>query len=47
LRLGRLHLAAEGEAQIGGDLFATARGSGPSTRAIMGDARGKGVADAP
>ncbi|WP_329453898.1 PP2C family protein-serine/threonine phosphatase [Streptomyces sp. NBC_01497] len=44
LRLGWLYLAAENEAQIGGDLFATARGSGPSTRVIMGDVRGKGIA---
>ncbi|SHL19869.1 PP2C family protein-serine/threonine phosphatase [Actinacidiphila paucisporea] len=44
LRLGWLYLAAEDEARIGGDLFATARGSDPSTRVIMGDVRGKGVA---
>jgi len=35
--------AAEDEAQIGGDLFATARGLDPCTRVIMGDVRGKGV----
>ncbi|WUH92333.1 serine/threonine-protein phosphatase [Streptomyces sp. NBC_00433] len=44
LRLGWLYLAAEDEAQIGGDLFATARGAEPCTRVIMGDVRGKGVA---
>jgi serine phosphatase RsbU (regulator of sigma subunit) len=44
LRLGWLYLAAENEAQIGGDLFATARGAAPSTRVIMGDVRGKGLA---
>ncbi|WP_307795359.1 PP2C family protein-serine/threonine phosphatase [Actinacidiphila acididurans] len=44
LRLGWLYLAAEDEARIGGDLFATARGSDPCTRVIMGDVRGKGVA---
>ncbi|SEO57868.1 Stage II sporulation protein E (SpoIIE) [Actinacidiphila rubida] len=43
LRLGWLYLAAEDEAQIGGDLFATERGSDPCTRVIMGDVRGKGV----
>lgn len=43
LQFGWLYLAAEDEAQIGGDLFATARGSDPSTRVIMGDVRGKGV----
>ncbi|WP_327290615.1 PP2C family protein-serine/threonine phosphatase [Streptomyces sp. NBC_01198] len=43
LRLGWLYLAAEDEARIGGDLFATARGPDPCTRVIMGDVRGKGV----
>jgi serine phosphatase RsbU (regulator of sigma subunit) len=44
LRVAWLYLTAEDEAQIGGDLFATARAAHPSTRVIIGDVRGKGLA---
>jgi serine phosphatase RsbU (regulator of sigma subunit) len=44
LRVAWLYLAAEDETQIGGDLFAVARAAHPSTRAIIGDVRGKGLA---
>ncbi|MEU7061827.1 PP2C family protein-serine/threonine phosphatase [Streptomyces sp. NPDC046197] len=44
LRVAHLYLSAEDEAQIGGDLFAVARGFPSHTRAIMGDVRGKGLA---
>lgn len=43
LRVAWLYLAAEDEAQIGGDLFATARGPGLSTRVVIGDVRGSGI----
>ena len=44
LRVAWLYLTAEDETQIGGDLFATARAAGPSTRVIIGDVRGSGLA---
>ncbi|MFF4352914.1 PP2C family protein-serine/threonine phosphatase [Streptomyces sp. NPDC001530] len=44
LRVGWLYLAAEDETQIGGDLFAVARAADASTRVIIGDVRGKGLA---
>ncbi|MGX1565381.1 PP2C family protein-serine/threonine phosphatase [Streptomyces sp. NPDC055506] len=42
LRIASAYLAAEAEAQIGGDLFAAARTS-QGTRFIVGDVRGKGM----
>jgi serine phosphatase RsbU (regulator of sigma subunit) len=42
LRLSSLYLAAEDEAQIGGDLYAVAR-TCTGTRLIIGDVRGKGL----
>ncbi|MFC4608961.1 PP2C family protein-serine/threonine phosphatase [Streptomyces maoxianensis] len=42
LRVASLYLAAEAEAQIGGDLYAAVRTSS-STRLIVGDVRGKGM----
>ncbi|MEV3987672.1 PP2C family protein-serine/threonine phosphatase [Streptomyces sp. NPDC049837] len=42
LRVGCVYLAAEAEAQIGGDLFAAARTT-RGTRIIIGDVRGKGL----
>ncbi|MBT2525065.1 serine/threonine-protein phosphatase [Streptomyces sp. ISL-99] len=42
LRVGCVYLAAEAEAQIGGDLFAAAR-TARGTRIIIGDVRGKGL----
>ncbi len=42
LRIASVYLAAEAEAQIGGDLFAAAR-AGQGTRFIVGDVRGKGM----
>ncbi|WTF81149.1 serine/threonine-protein phosphatase [Streptomyces sp. NBC_01594] len=44
LRVSWLYLAAEDETQIGGDLFAIARAAHSSTRVIIGDVRGKGMA---
>nr|WP_308429365.1 PP2C family protein-serine/threonine phosphatase [Streptomyces albiflavescens] len=44
LRVAWLYLAAEDETQIGGDLFAVARAQDASTRVIIGDVRGKGLA---
>jgi serine phosphatase RsbU (regulator of sigma subunit) len=44
LRVAWLYLAAEDETQIGGDLFAIARAAHSSTRVIIGDVRGKGLA---
>ncbi|WP_369251673.1 PP2C family protein-serine/threonine phosphatase [Streptomyces sp. R41] len=44
LRVAWLYLAAEDETQIGGDLFAVARSEDASTRVIIGDVRGKGLA---
>jgi serine phosphatase RsbU (regulator of sigma subunit) len=43
LRLASTYLAAEDEAQIGGDLYAVAR-TREETRLIIGDVRGKGLA---
>ncbi|GAA2725245.1 MULTISPECIES: PP2C family protein-serine/threonine phosphatase [Streptomyces] len=43
LRIASVYLAAEAEAQIGGDLYAVARTAG-STRLVVGDVRGKGLA---
>ncbi|MFF1647969.1 PP2C family protein-serine/threonine phosphatase [Streptomyces sp. NPDC058240] len=43
LRIASVYLAAEAEAQIGGDLYAAARTMG-GTRLIIGDVRGKGLA---
>lgn len=42
LRVASLYLAAEAEAQIGGDLYAAAR-TASGTRLIIGDVRGKGM----
>ncbi|MFF1357796.1 PP2C family protein-serine/threonine phosphatase [Streptomyces sp. NPDC058297] len=44
LRVAWLYLAAGDEAKIGGDLFAVARAAHPSTRMVIGDVRGKGLA---
>ncbi|MGP3983681.1 PP2C family protein-serine/threonine phosphatase [Streptomyces sp. KR80] len=43
LRLASVYLGAEAEAQIGGDLYAVGR-TEDSTRLIIGDVRGKGLA---
>lgn len=42
LRIASVYLAAEAEAQIGGDLYAAAR-TAHGTRLIIGDVRGKGL----
>ncbi|MEV6985948.1 PP2C family protein-serine/threonine phosphatase [Sphaerisporangium sp. NPDC051017] len=42
LRVASMYLAAEREAQIGGDLYAAARADGGS-RLLIGDVRGKGL----
>ncbi|MFE0186691.1 PP2C family protein-serine/threonine phosphatase [Streptomyces sp. NPDC058989] len=42
LRIASVYLAAEAEAQIGGDLYAVAR-TARGTRIIIGDVRGKGL----
>ncbi|MFD0020102.1 PP2C family protein-serine/threonine phosphatase [Streptomyces sp. NPDC058382] len=42
LRVASFYLAAEAEAQIGGDLYAAAR-TASGTRLIVGDVRGKGM----
>ncbi|MFJ7147307.1 PP2C family protein-serine/threonine phosphatase [Streptomyces sp. NPDC100445] len=42
LRIASLYLAAEDEAQIGGDLYAASR-SGDAVRVLIGDVRGKGL----
>ncbi|WP_406210708.1 serine/threonine-protein phosphatase [Streptomyces sp. NBC_01017] len=42
LRIASVYLAAESEAQIGGDLYAAAR-TAHGTRIIIGDVRGKGL----
>ncbi|MEU9127957.1 PP2C family protein-serine/threonine phosphatase [Kitasatospora sp. NPDC048540] len=42
LRIASVYVAAEAEAQIGGDLYAAVR-SGRATRFIVGDVRGKGL----
>ncbi|WP_369394744.1 PP2C family protein-serine/threonine phosphatase [Streptomyces sp. CG1] len=44
LRVAWLYLAAEEEAQIGGDLLAVARADQPCTRVLIGDVRGHGLA---
>ncbi|WP_330342238.1 PP2C family protein-serine/threonine phosphatase [Streptomyces sp. NBC_00557] len=44
LRVAWLYLAAEDEAQIGGDLLAVARAAHPCTRILIGDVRGHGLA---
>ncbi|WP_371478592.1 PP2C family protein-serine/threonine phosphatase [Kitasatospora sp. NBC_00315] len=43
LSLAHVYLAAEEEAQVGGDLYAIARTAG-GTRLLVGDVRGKGLA---
>ncbi|WP_262705478.1 MULTISPECIES: PP2C family protein-serine/threonine phosphatase [Streptomyces] len=43
LRIASLYLAADEEAQIGGDLYAAVRTEG-ATRLVIGDVRGKGLA---
>ncbi|MFJ5774341.1 PP2C family protein-serine/threonine phosphatase [Streptomyces sp. NPDC093094] len=43
LRIASVYLAAESEAQIGGDLYAAAR-TERGTRFVVGDVRGKGLA---
>ncbi|MER5863293.1 PP2C family protein-serine/threonine phosphatase [Kitasatospora sp. NPDC002040] len=43
LRIASVYLAAEAEAQIGGDLYAAAR-TARGTRFLVGDVRGKGLA---
>ncbi|MFJ9516944.1 PP2C family protein-serine/threonine phosphatase [Kitasatospora sp. NPDC101801] len=43
LRIASVYLAAEAEAQIGGDLYAAVR-TGQGTRFLVGDVRGKGLA---
>ncbi|MDY0811900.1 PP2C family protein-serine/threonine phosphatase [Kitasatospora purpeofusca] len=43
LRLASFYLAAEAEAQVGGDLYAAAR-TATGTRLLVGDVRGKGLA---
>ncbi|MFD7503066.1 PP2C family protein-serine/threonine phosphatase [Streptomyces sp. NPDC059850] len=43
LRIAAVYLAAEEEAQIGGDLYAAVRTEG-ATRLLIGDVRGKGLA---
>ncbi|MBI0298339.1 serine/threonine-protein phosphatase [Streptomyces sp. PRKS01-29] len=43
LRIASLYLAADEEAQIGGDLYAAVRTEG-ATRVVIGDVRGKGLA---
>ncbi|MEV4680486.1 PP2C family protein-serine/threonine phosphatase [Streptomyces kurssanovii] len=42
LRIASVYLAAEAEAQIGGDLYAAAR-TADGTRLLIGDVRGKGL----
>ncbi|WP_443057835.1 PP2C family protein-serine/threonine phosphatase [Streptomyces sp. KLMMK] len=42
LRIASVYLAAEAEAEIGGDLYAVARTAG-ATRLVIGDVRGKGL----
>ncbi|MEU7642097.1 PP2C family protein-serine/threonine phosphatase [Streptomyces sp. NPDC039016] len=44
LRVAWLYLAAEDDAQIGGDLFAVARADHARTRVLIGDVRGHGLA---
>ncbi|MEU9487449.1 PP2C family protein-serine/threonine phosphatase [Streptomyces decoyicus] len=42
LRIASMYIAAESEAQIGGDLYATVAAPG-ATRLVIGDVRGKGL----
>ncbi|MFC0602886.1 PP2C family protein-serine/threonine phosphatase [Streptomyces palmae] len=42
LRIASVYLAAEAEAQVGGDLYAAAR-TAQGTRLVIGDVRGKGL----
>ncbi|MFB7273995.1 PP2C family protein-serine/threonine phosphatase [Streptomyces sp. NPDC056244] len=44
LRIAWIYMTAEDETQIGGDLFAVARGAHAGSRVIIGDVRGKGLA---
>ncbi|MFI1256382.1 PP2C family protein-serine/threonine phosphatase [Streptomyces netropsis] len=44
LRIVCLYLPAEAEAEMGGDLYAAARTASGSTRLLIGDVRGKGLA---
>ncbi|MFI5552830.1 PP2C family protein-serine/threonine phosphatase [Streptomyces sp. NPDC051738] len=44
LRIAALYLPAEEEADLGGDLYAAARTSHHSTRLLIGDVRGNGLA---
>ncbi|WP_244501038.1 PP2C family protein-serine/threonine phosphatase [Streptomyces sp. TP-A0874] len=44
LRIASVYLAAEEEAQIGGDLYAATRTAEGATRLLIGDVRGKGIA---
>ncbi|MEV7978280.1 PP2C family protein-serine/threonine phosphatase [Streptomyces sp. NPDC086519] len=44
LRVAWLYLAAEDDAQIGGDLLAVTRADQPCTRILIGDVRGHGLA---
>ncbi|MFJ5927461.1 PP2C family protein-serine/threonine phosphatase [Kitasatospora sp. NPDC092948] len=43
LRIATRYLAADDEANVGGDLYAAVR-AGPATRLLIGDVRGKGLA---
>ncbi|MET9535142.1 PP2C family protein-serine/threonine phosphatase [Streptomyces sp. NPDC006649] len=43
LRIASVYLAAEEEAQLGGDLYAVTRTADGTTRVIIGDVRGKGL----
>lgn len=44
LQVAWLYMAAEDEAEIGGDLFAFARAAHAATRVVVGDVRGNGLA---
>ncbi|TXS79629.1 serine/threonine-protein phosphatase [Streptomyces sp. sk2.1] len=44
LRVAWLYMSAQDEAEIGGDLFAFARGEHAATRVVIGDVRGNGLA---
>ncbi|MFF3127480.1 PP2C family protein-serine/threonine phosphatase [Streptomyces sp. NPDC057908] len=44
LQVAWLYMAAEDEAEIGGDLFAFARATHAATRVVIGDVRGHGLA---
>ncbi|MEU9121546.1 PP2C family protein-serine/threonine phosphatase [Streptomyces sp. NPDC048506] len=43
LRIASAYIAAEAEAQIGGDLYAAVPAPGAATRLVIGDVRGKGL----